>query len=123
MTAGIETLKLLNQPGVYNQLENKAANLEEGIGKAAAKAGISMYISRIASLLTVFFTADSVADYESAKQADTKLFNKFFHGLLADGIYWPPSQFEAVFVSFVHSDEDIKFTISAAIKALDYLKQ
>ena len=123
MTAGIETLKLLNQPGVYNQLEKKSTSLEEGIGKAAAKAGISMYISRVASLLTVFFTADSVADYESAKQADTKVFNKFFHGLLADGIYWPPSQFEAAFVSLAHNDEDIKFTISAAIKALDCLKQ
>ncbi len=123
MTAGIETLKLLSQPGVYNQLENKAASLEKGIATAAAKAGISIYISRVASLLTVFFTADRVVDYESAKQTNTTAFSKFFHSLLAEGIYWPPSQFEAAFVSFAHSDEDIQFTISAAIKALDYLKK
>ncbi len=123
MTAGIETLKLLSQPGVYNQLENKAASLEKGIATAAAKAGISIYISRVASLLTVFFTADRVVDYESAKQTNTTAFSKFFHSLLAEGIYWPPSQFEAAFVSFAHSDEDIQFTISAAIKAIDYLKK
>ncbi len=125
MTAGIETLKLLSQPGVYNQLENKAASLEKGIATAtaAAKAGIGIYISRIASLLTVFFTADRVVDYESAKQANTTAFSKFFHGLLAEGIYWPPSQFEAAFVSLAHSDEDIQLTTSAAVKALDYLKK
>lgn len=57
-------------------------------------------------------------DYESAKQADTKLFGRFFHWLLAEGIYWPPSQFEAAFVSLAHSDEDIQFTISAVDRAL-----
>ncbi len=118
MTAGIETLKLLSQPGVYNQLENKAASLEKGIATAAAKAGISIYISRIASLLTVFFTADRVVDYESTKQANTTAFSKFFHGLLAEGIYWPPSQFEAAFVSFAHSDEDIQLTIKGIAKSL-----
>ena len=118
MTAGIETLKLLSQPGVYNQLEKRATSLEEGIGKAAAKAGISMYISRIASLLTVFFSGDPVVDYETAKKSDTALFNEFFHNLLAEGIYWPPSQFEAAFISLNHSDEDIQLTIRAIDKAL-----
>lgn len=123
MTAGIETLKLLGQPEVFNQLENKAASLEKGIATAAAELGMGLQISRIASLLTVFFTSVPVIDYGSAKQANTEVFNKFFHVLLAEGIYWPPSQFEAAFISFVHSDEDIKFTISAAVKALDYLKK
>lgn len=123
MTAGIETLKLLSQPGVYNQLENKAASLENGIATAAAKAGIRIYISRIASLLTVFFTTDWVVDYESAKRANTEEFNKFFHILLAEGIYWPPSQFEAAFVSFAHSNEDIQLTIRAADRALSHLKK
>jgi len=118
MTAGIETLKLLNRPGVYDQLENKAASLEKGIAEAAAEAGVATRIQRIASLLTVFFTSNPVVDYESAKQANTALFSKYFHGLLADGIYWPPSQFEAAFISFGHSEEDIEMTIGRISGAL-----
>ena len=121
MTAGIETLKLLSQLGVYNQLENKAASLEKGIAKAVAKAGINTYVSRIASLLTVFFTVDRVVDYESAKRTNTEVFKKFFHLLLAEGIYWPPSQFEAAFVSLAHSDEDIQLTIKAIDKTINSL--
>jgi glutamate-1-semialdehyde 2,1-aminomutase len=119
MTAGIETLKLLSRPGVYDQLESKAVSLEKGIATGATKAGIDMYILRVASLLAVFFSGDPVVDYETAKKADTALFNKFFHSLLAEGIYWPPSQFEAVFISVAHSDEDIQFTIRVIDKALN----
>jgi len=121
MTAGIETLKLLSQPGVYNQLENKAASLEKGIADAAAKANISIKVQRIASLLTVFFSDDSVIDYETAQSAKSALFRKFFHTLLTQGIYWPPSQFEAAFISLAHSDEDIRFTIKAIEKAVGAL--
>ncbi len=117
MTAGIETIKALNQPGVYDQLATKASTLEEGIARAASEAGISLRISRVASLLTVFFTPDAVVDYESAKRADTALFGKFFQQLLSAGIYWPPSQFEAAFVSLAHSDEDIQLTIGAIAKS------
>jgi glutamate-1-semialdehyde 2,1-aminomutase len=118
MTAGIETLKLLNQPGVYEQLEAKASALEKGIAAAATEAGVSLHIARVASLLTIFFTRGPVDNYETAKQANTALFSKFFHGLLAGGIYWPPSQFEAAFISLAHSDDDIRLTIRAAEKAL-----
>lgn len=121
MTAGIETLKLLSQPGVYNQLENKAASLEKGIADAAAKTNISIKVQRIASLLTVFFSDDSVIDYETAQSANSALFRKFFHALLTQGIYWPPSQFEAAFISLAHSDEDIRFTINAIEKAVGAL--
>ena len=122
MTAGIETLKLLGQPGVYQQLEARSSSLEEGIARAASQAGISLGISRVASLLTLFFTSDAVADYESARQADTALFGKFFQQLLSEGIYWPPSQFEAAFVSLSHSEADIQLTIRAIDKALRSLK-
>ncbi len=122
MTAGIETLKVLSQSGAYEQLEAKSLKLEEGIVKAASEANTSVHISRVASLLTVFFTAEPVVDYESATQANTMLFGKFFQQLLLQGIYWPPSQFEAVFVSLAHSDEDIELTISAVDKALSSLK-
>jgi glutamate-1-semialdehyde 2,1-aminomutase len=123
MTAGIETIEVLSQLGVYRQLEHKASDLAEGIGKAATKAGISLQISRVSSLLTVFFTGGLVTDYESAKQASTLQFNKFFHSLLAEGIYWPPSQFEAAFISSAHTDEDIQLTVRAAGKALSCLKK
>ena len=118
MTAGIETIKVLSQPGVYHQLEARSSSLEEGLVKAASESGIGLHISRVASLLTVFFTAKPVVDYESAKQANTTLFGRFFHRLLAEGIYWPPSQFEAVFVSLAHSDEDIQTTIRVVGRAL-----
>ncbi len=118
MTAGIETIKVLKQPDIYSQLEKRASNLEEGIGTAAAEAGVGIRVSRIASILTVFFTSSPVDDYETAKQANTVLFSKFFHSLLTESIYWPPSQFEAAFVSLAHSNEDIQFTIKAVGKAL-----
>ncbi|MDO8688378.1 MAG: glutamate-1-semialdehyde 2,1-aminomutase [Dehalococcoidales bacterium] len=118
MTAGIETLKMLGQPGVYRQLEDRTSSLEKGIIKAGTETKTTMQVARVASLLTVFFTGRPVVDYESAKQADTTLFSRFFQQLLSQGIYWPPSQFEAIFVSLAHSDEDIKLTIKAIAKAL-----
>jgi len=118
MTAGIETIKLLSQPGVYKQIEDRASCLEKGIAEVASSLNSSINISRVASLLTVFFTGDAVVDYESARRTDTTLFSRFFQHLLSEGIYWPPSQFEAAFVSLAHSDEDIQFTIRAVGKAL-----
>ncbi len=121
MTAGIETLKVLRQPGVYQQLEAKSAALAEGIAKAASEAGINLHIGRVASLLTVFFTAKAVVDYQSARQADTGLFARFFQQLLSAGIYWPPSQFEAAFISLAHTNEDIQLTLEAVKSALSSL--
>ncbi|MDO8578571.1 MAG: aminotransferase class III-fold pyridoxal phosphate-dependent enzyme, partial [Dehalococcoidales bacterium] len=122
VTAGIETLKVLKQPGVYKQLEKKAAALEEGFVKAASKADTSLCISRAGSLLTAFFTPDAVTDYDSAKKSDTALYAKFFWKMIEEGIYWPPSEFEAAFVSLAHSDEDIQFTIEAIAKSLKSVK-
>jgi len=101
MTAGIETLQILQQPGTYQQLEMKSATLEEGIA--------------------VFFCNTIVSDYEAASKADTAFFARFFQRLLSDGIYWPPSQFEAAFISLAHSDDDIRFTIRAIDRALNDL--
>lgn len=121
MTAGIETLKVLRQPGVYEALEAKASALAEGITRLAAEAGVNFYIERVASLLTIFFTAKAVVDYQSARQADIGLFARFFQKLLSAGIYWPPSQFEAAFISTAHSDEDIQLTLRAVKTALSPL--
>ena len=121
MTAGIEMLNLLKQDDVYNQLEYKASQLQNGIDKATSDSGAILQTSRIGSLLTAFFSAEVPTDYESAKQSDTERFATFFRKLLNQGIYWPPSQFEAAFVSLAHSDEDIEITIEAINKALfDY---
>jgi glutamate-1-semialdehyde 2,1-aminomutase len=118
MTAGIETLKVLRQGDVYAEIERKSARLEEGIAAAVSRAGVPVYISRVGSLLTAFFTAGPVTEYESARSADTKRFGQFFRGLLERGVYWPPSQFEAAFVSLAHSDDDIEATIEALGQAL-----
>ncbi|MEE8194283.1 MAG: glutamate-1-semialdehyde 2,1-aminomutase [Dehalococcoidales bacterium] len=122
MTAGVETLKVLGQPGVYQRLEEAAARLEKGIAKAASSLDFRLNISRVGSLLTIFFTPNSVVDYESVARADRALFARFFNQLLAQGIYWPPSQFEAAFVSLAHSDEDIGYTVEAAKRAISHLQ-
>ena len=121
MTAGIETLKLLSQPGAYHLLEHSAARLEEGITDAAESLKLKLSVVRVASLLTVFFTPKPPVDWDSASKADTALFGKFFRELLAQGVYWPPSQFEAAFVSLAHSDRDIEKTTTAIERALSSL--
>ena len=118
MSAGIATLQALNRDGVYAELEQKSRRLKEGIVRAAGPRGANVVASRIASLLTVFFASNTPADYESAKNADKAAFASFHRALLERGVYWPPSQFEAAFVSTAHSDEDIGNTISAVSKAL-----
>jgi len=122
MTAGIETLKILRQPGVYEKLESATSRLEEGIREAASSSNLKLNISRFASLLTIFFTDSPALDYESVSGADTALFGRFFQQLLSEGIYWPPSQFEAAFVSLAHSDEDIQRTVEVIGRALRQLQ-
>jgi glutamate-1-semialdehyde 2,1-aminomutase len=121
VTAGIEMLKLLRQPGLYQQLENKASRLADGIEEAAARHKVTIQLARAGSLITAFFTGEPVTDYETAQQADTGKYARFFGGLLEEGIYWPPSQFEAAFVSAAHSDEDIEATIRAMDRAFSAL--
>lgn len=118
MTAGIETLRLLNQPGIYEQLEQRSATLEKEIIKSAATHNIKLQVTRAASLMTVFFCEILVTDYDSAKKSDTNRFARFFHILLDEGIYWPPSQFEAAFISLAHTGDDINRTCRAIDKAL-----
>lgn len=117
MTAGIETLKILCQSQLYNQLETKSSLLGKGIADAATKAGINIQVSRVGSIFTIFFCEERVLNYETAKRADTELYSRFFQQMLMDGIYWPPSQFEAFFISMVHTDEDIQTTIEKVGKA------
>jgi glutamate-1-semialdehyde 2,1-aminomutase len=121
MTAGIEAITILKERSAYQELERKSSLLQKGIIKAANKAGVDIQLPRAGSMFTVFFTKDPVTGYETAASADTTLYAKFFHQMLSQGIYFPPSQFEAAFVSVVHTHKDIQSTISAAKKAFTSL--
>jgi glutamate-1-semialdehyde 2,1-aminomutase len=108
VAGGLAMLRHLRaHPEVYGQLEEKAARLERALSG-------TMTVNRVGSMLTWFFTGKPVTDYESAKQSDAKRFGRFFHLMLDRGFYLPPSQFEALFVSAAHSDEDIDRTVAAA---------
>ncbi|MDP6101343.1 MAG: glutamate-1-semialdehyde 2,1-aminomutase, partial [Dehalococcoidia bacterium] len=111
MAAGIATLKLLAVPGVYETLEENSDMLSLGLEQAAHETLVPHFISRLGSLLTVFFTASPVSDYDQAAACDAESFQKFFRGMLERGVYLPPSQYEALFVSLAHSKEDINLTI------------
>jgi glutamate-1-semialdehyde 2,1-aminomutase len=121
MTAGIETLSILKESKVYDELERKSSHLAKGITEAASETGVDIQLPRLGSMFTVFFTKDIVTDYETATKADTKLYAKFFHQMLAQGIYLPPSQFEATFVSSAHTHKDIQVTVEAAARAFHSL--
>ncbi|PKL43282.1 MAG: glutamate-1-semialdehyde-2,1-aminomutase [Candidatus Riflebacteria bacterium HGW-Riflebacteria-1] len=115
VAAGIATLKKIKlQPHFYEHLLARSAKLEAGITAAAAAAGFKVVTNLFGSMFTMFFTDQPVVDYQSAKTADTALFARWFRGMLAEGIYLAPSQFEAAFVSAAHSDADIHQTIVAA---------
>lgn len=116
--AGLETLKLLRQPQVYERLEAAGARLEVGLRAALAASGRPGCINRAGSLLTLFHGVAQVTDGESARRADTAAFARFFHAMFERGINLPPAQFEAMFLSLAHSDADIDATIAAAREAL-----
>lgn len=116
--AGLETLKILEAPGTYASLETSGARLETGLRTALARSGLRASINRAGSLLTVFLGVDRVTDGASARQTDTELFARYFHRMLDHGIYLPPSQFEAMFLSLAHTDIEIDATIAAATEAL-----
>ncbi|MGA9119964.1 MAG: glutamate-1-semialdehyde 2,1-aminomutase [Bacteroidota bacterium] len=119
MAAGFETLSILaGEKGFYEKLEAKANALAEGIGKNIALAGYPLTQNRVASMSTLFFTETSVKDYPTAKTADTRRFARYFRGMLERGIYLAPSQFEAGFISSVHTAEDIERTIVANAESL-----
>jgi glutamate-1-semialdehyde 2,1-aminomutase len=116
--AGLETLKILAVPGIYETLEATSARLGDGLRDALRKTGTRGCVNRVGSLLTMFIGEDAVVDADSARRADTKKFATFFHRMIELGIYLAPSQFEAMFVSLAHGHEEIERTIRAAQQAL-----
>ena len=118
VTAGLTTLQELQQPGTYEQLESLAARLADGLTQALARAEVPATLNRVGSMLTGFFSAGPVATLAQVEAADTASYGRYFHGLLARGVYIAPSQFEAGFVSLMHTESDIDRTVEVAAAAL-----
>jgi glutamate-1-semialdehyde 2,1-aminomutase len=118
MRAGLATLPKLAAPGFYDSLNEKSQRLADGLRSALSEAKVPGRVNVAGSLLTLFFTADPVRDYADAKKSDTARFAAFFRAMLERGIFLPPSQFEALFVSAAHTDADIDHAIAAARESL-----
>ncbi len=117
MTAGIETLKILQKKGTYEKLFKTTETLCNGIEDLAKKAGIPCKTAVAGSMFTVFFSDKPVRNYQDARGSDLARFAKYFTRMLKNGIYLPPSQFEAVFVSLAHTDQEIEKTLEAVKKS------
>ncbi len=122
MAAGIATLKRLQEKKaeIYPQLEALSAKLVDGVAAAAKDAKVPLTLNRVGSMFTWFFTADPVTDWDSASKCDTKAFGKFFRAMLDAGVYLPPSQFEAAFLSTSHGEADVQKTIESAKRAFTH---
>lgn len=117
MTAGLVTLKRLRDASIYEQLERATERLCQGLSEAAREAGVETVTNRVGSMWTSFFTAEPVTDWNSAAKSNRERYGKFFHAMLAEGVYLAPSQFEAGFVSIAHTDELLEQTVDAARRA------
>jgi glutamate-1-semialdehyde 2,1-aminomutase len=118
MAAGIATLSELRKPGQYEELERRSSLLASGLSKAIKETGTPAQLTRIGSMFTLFFTAQPIRNYADAKTSDTARFGRFFWSMLRQGVYLPPSQFEACFVSLALDDSMLEETIQAAYVAL-----
>jgi glutamate-1-semialdehyde 2,1-aminomutase len=122
MVAGAVLLDHLVRPGNYERLDALTIRLQVGLARAAQAAGVMMTVNRVGSMITPFFCRGPVTDYASAKTSDTALFGRFFHGMLERGVYLPPAQFEAAFMSLAHTEGDVDQTVAAAADALQALR-
>jgi glutamate-1-semialdehyde 2,1-aminomutase len=119
MSAGYAALSYIkDHPELYNELEEKSLYLEEGIKENLKRLNKKLAFNRVGSMLTLFFTDKEVKDFNSAVKSDTKLYGKYFHEMLKRGIYLPPAQFEAFFISTAHTNNDLDKTIKAHYEGL-----
>jgi glutamate-1-semialdehyde 2,1-aminomutase len=121
MSAGIAALSLISEEKCWEKLEQTAARLEAGISFAAKKAGIPIRQTRVGTMFTTFFSETEPKDWNTVKVADKVRFGKYFQIMLENGVYLAPSQFEAGFISTMHTDELIDATVSSAELALKAL--
>jgi glutamate-1-semialdehyde 2,1-aminomutase len=117
-TAGLATLELLDD-ALYQRLEQLGARLELGINQIIDKRGVDACVQRVGSMLTVFFKSGPIRSWQDAKDCNTSRFGKWHQALLAQGVYWPPAQFEAAFISAAHTDQDIDATLLAMQQAFE----
>ena len=118
MAAGLATIcTLRDNREIYGRLERTAATLVEMVSQAASEAGVSVRANRVGSMFTWFFGGEQVTDWDSAAKCDTAAFGRFHRAMLNAGVYLPPSQFEAAFLSAAHTDEDVAETVAAAREA------
>jgi len=122
MSAGIATLEQLKKDGFYESLAAKSERLAAGLAEVSQKAGIATRVGQVGSMLGMFFNDRDVTNFEEAKTCDLERFSAFYQGMRDAGIYIAPSQFEVLFLSAAHTDEDIDATISAAQQALANLR-
>ncbi|MGB3294273.1 MAG: glutamate-1-semialdehyde 2,1-aminomutase [Phormidesmis sp.] len=118
MTAGIKTLEILRRPDTYEQLERVTKKLSDGLLAAARDAGHEVSGGSISAMFGMFFTGETVRNYDDAKKSDLEKFSRFHRGMLENGVYLAPSQFEAGFTSLAHTDEDVENTLAAARRVL-----
>jgi len=118
VTAGIEMLNLLSQSGVYDDLEEKSERLCSGFKENIKNLGVTATFTRVGSIFSMFFTDQEIVSFDSVKTSDVELFKRYFNAMLEEGIYIAPSQFEAGFMSAVHTNDDIDQTIEAQSRAL-----
>ncbi len=123
MAAGYQTLKILSPKNVYKNFENKLKPFYQEFQKIMKKTDSDWQLNHFFSMFTLFFTTKKVFDYKSAKSSDTKKFAKYFHLMLKEGIYLPPSQFETVFISMLHTEQDLEQLFKAAEKSLKNLQK
>lgn len=121
MAAGLATLRLLQKEGVYEELARKTQTLAEGLKDIAQELSLPTWVNCVGGMFSPFFTEQPVTDFNSACTSDVELFGGYFRGMLERGVYLAPSQFEAVFLSTAHTDEDIQFTLEQAREVLKSL--
>ena len=121
MAAGVAVLEALADGAVYKKIDALAQALSDGLAKAAKAAGVAVQLQRIGSMSCCYFTNAPVHDMAEAMQSDRDRFGKYFHGMLEEGVYIAPSQFEAGFVSAAHDEGAIEKTVAAAGKVMKSL--
>lgn len=118
-TCGLATLKILQDKKIYKRINKLTDDLCQGLAEIADRKGVPCRINKFSSMFTLFFTEEEVYDYASAKKADTKKYAHFFQKMLKGGVWFPPSQFEACFVSLAHTEKEIAQTLKAAASAFE----
>jgi len=117
MTAGIETLGILRQEGLWDEIERRTAALSEGLIELAKHSGVAVHCNQVGTMFALFFSEEPVRDWESASTCNTDRYAAYFRSMLEAGVYLAPSQFEASFLSAAHTDAEIGTTLDAAQKA------